>query len=282
MLLGSFLRSSGLNMLIGTGLSDLFGTPTTTNNTVPFSVGIATSQPEPTVLVHQNRMSLNMGNTLVTGANFYVNGNAAIGYMNSAIAPPANGLFVRGVTAIGATSNSINPDFQLNVLGSPEAANPLLVQGGSDAPFLIWGRSTAGANGFNPNHKMLELERFEDGVAFRVYASGRTEVGENPKVEGTIQAGGIMCAQRVRVSLTPDCVPDYVFDPGYQLMPLDEVEAYVHTHRHLPGVPSAQELTHDGTLELSELLLKTLEKVEEQTLYILQLQKRVQELEQSR
>jgi hypothetical protein len=35
---------------------------------------------------------------------------------------------------------------------------------------------------------------------------------------------------------------------------------------------------HDGTLELSELLLKTLEKVEEQTLYILQLQDQLNRL----
>ena len=66
-------------------------------------------------------------------------------------------------------------------------------------------------------------------------------------------------------------VPDYVFDPGYSLSPLDEVEAHIAAHGHLPGIPSAEEMGQE--LRPGQLSLQLLEKVEELTLYTLQQQR---------
>ena len=39
---------------------------------------------------------------------------------------------------------------------------------------------------------------------------------------------------------------DYVFADDYKLMPLEEVEAFVKKHNHLPNVPSANAMVETG------------------------------------
>jgi predicted nuclease with TOPRIM domain len=64
-------------------------------------------------------------------------------------------------------------------------------------------------------------------------------------------------------------VPDYVFEEDYHLMPLEELDAFIREHKHLPGVASAEEVKREG-LDLGGSQLSVLEKVEELTLYTLQ------------
>lgn len=71
--------------------------------------------------------------------------------------------------------------------------------------------------------------------------------------------------------------PDEVFSPTYPLMPLSEVEAYIRRHKHLPGVPSAEEVRQSG-FSLPQQHTILLRKVEELTLYVLALQKQVDSL----
>ncbi|MDP2911219.1 MAG: hypothetical protein Q8N76_02670 [Candidatus Omnitrophota bacterium] len=72
--------------------------------------------------------------------------------------------------------------------------------------------------------------------------------------------------------------PDYVFEPGYKLMPVLDVAGYITEHKHLPGLPSAGEVKSEGIkiFEQNKLLL---EKLEEAYLYIIDLEKRVRKLE---
>lgn len=67
-------------------------------------------------------------------------------------------------------------------------------------------------------------------------------------------------------------VADYVFEPGYKLAPLAEVEAYTKEHKHLPEIPSAKAIEADG-LDLAQMNLLLLKKVEELTLHAIQQQK---------
>lgn len=62
-------------------------------------------------------------------------------------------------------------------------------------------------------------------------------------------------------------------------MSLDELKSYITTYKHLPNIPSAKEYEERGELDLGELNLKLLEKVEELSLYILQLEERMKALE---
>jgi hypothetical protein len=72
-------------------------------------------------------------------------------------------------------------------------------------------------------------------------------------------------------------VPDYVFAPDYDLMTLDELETFVTVNRHLPNVPSAAEMETEG-VNMTKLQFSLLEKVEELTLYTLELKKELEAL----
>jgi len=99
---------------------------------------------------------------------------------------------------------------------------------------------------------------------------GTTAVsGARLSVEGTIRA------RRVLVNNT---WADYVFETNYQLMSLADLEIYITTKKHLPNVPSAQDVEKNG-VDLGEINKILLEKVEELTLYIITINKRMVQLE---
>jgi hypothetical protein len=62
--------------------------------------------------------------------------------------------------------------------------------------------------------------------------------------------------------------PDFVFEPEYPLMPLNQLQEYITENKHLPEIPDAETLTENG-LNMTEMQLKLLQKVEELTLYTL-------------
>jgi len=70
---------------------------------------------------------------------------------------------------------------------------------------------------------------------------------------------------------------DYVFEPGYRLPTLVEVEAYIKEHGHLPGVASAEQIAREGN-DVGESQKMLLQKVEELTLYLIDLKKEVEQL----
>jgi len=72
--------------------------------------------------------------------------------------------------------------------------------------------------------------------------------------------------------------PDNVFEPNYNLLPLKELEQYILKNKHLPGVPTQNEISKDGmdVYEMNAILLK---KVEELTLYVIEQQKQIEQLE---
>ena len=72
---------------------------------------------------------------------------------------------------------------------------------------------------------------------------------------------------------------DNVFSPAYRLRPLSEVATYVNQQGHLPGVPSAEQVQKQG-VDLVSMTSLLLEKVEELTLYSIQLEKANQETKQ--
>lgn len=70
---------------------------------------------------------------------------------------------------------------------------------------------------------------------------------------------------------------DFVFSPTYRLRPLQEVEAFIKKKQHLPDVPSASEIAHKG-LDLAEMQKIQMQKIEELTLYLIELKKENEEL----
>jgi hypothetical protein len=89
-------------------------------------------------------------------------------------------------------------------------------------------------------------------------------------------AGGILTEQvKVGLQNTTNWA-DYVFADKYKLKPLGEVEQYVKEFKHLPGVPSAQEVKDNG-IDVAEMDATLLKKIEELTLYTIELNKKLEE-----
>ena len=105
----------------------------------------------------------------------------------------------------------------------------------------------------------------------------------NLTVTGTASIGnGFFCTvngqlKTKEIVVTLEGWSDYVFDSGYRLMPLGELERYVNANKHLPNIPSATEVEKNG-VNVGEMNALLLEKIEELTLYIIDLQKQIDEL----
>jgi len=89
---------------------------------------------------------------------------------------------------------------------------------------------------------------------------------------------GSIYTTEVKVDINAGSGPDYVFSPSYDLPTLKETEEYIKTHSHLPEIPSAKEMESNG-LELGEMNLLLLKKIEELTLYVIKQNHRINELE---
>ena len=102
------------------------------------------------------------------------------------------------------------------------------------------------------------------------------DIGEDHTVFLVNKDGGLYCTS-ARVRIKSDIpIPDYVFQDDYDLMPLEDVKAYIEQNCHLPNIPSEAEIRKEG-LSLEEMQLKLLEKVEQLTLYVLDLEEQSKE-----
>ena len=87
---------------------------------------------------------------------------------------------------------------------------------------------------------------------------------------------GRIGAREVRVT-NANPWPDYVFSPRYELLPLKQVEAFIQQNGHLPDVPSEKEIRKEG-YDLSKMDATLLKKIEELTLHMIELNKKVEQL----
>jgi len=111
---------------------------------------------------------------------------------------------------------------------------------------------------------------------FTVVATGRVGINNtNPSyaldVNGDIRVSGDILTDEATY-------PDYVFQPDYELMSLEELKKFIAQHRRLPGMPSAEEIRKRG-MKLFEQNRLLLEKLEEAYLYIIELEERIRKLE---
>lgn len=90
------------------------------------------------------------------------------------------------------------------------------------------------------------------------------------EIQYRLYQDGLIRAREVKVDLSI-IPPDYVFESNYKLMPMNELSVFLQQFKHLPNIPSAKEMTASGGINIGEMQLKLLEKVEELTLYLLQL-----------
>jgi hypothetical protein len=107
----------------------------------------------------------------------------------------------------------------------------------------------------------------------RITHDGSVGIGTTTPGSFKLAVNGKIWSQEVNVAMT-NPGPDYVFEKEYDLLPLSELETYINQNKHLPEVPSAKEMEKDG-LNLKEINLLLLKKVEELTLHLIEVKKEV-------
>jgi len=117
-----------------------------------------------------------------------------------------------------------------------------------------------------------------DIAVMTIHPNGNVGIGfgVNDEPGNKLEVDGIIRSKEIIV----DNVgwPDYVFQKEYQLPSLIELESYITQHHHLPNIPAASEIELNGQ-HVGELQKQMMEKIEELTLHILELNKRIEALE---
>jgi hypothetical protein len=176
--------------------------------------------------------------------------------------------------------NQSNPTSQLHVSGrtyinngSGEAlgldgTNPFIqfYQSGSAKSFIQQTGSTLfmGVNGGN-----LQL----DAAQIAIGANLNKAAGYKLAVTGKV-----IC-EEVKVMLSGNW-PDYVFDKKYKRPSLSDLEKFIEQNKHLPNIPAASEIESNG-VEVGDMQRKMMEKIEELTLYVIELKKELDTLKQT-
>ena len=93
---------------------------------------------------------------------------------------------------------------------------------------------------------------------------GTSSAGYKLTVDGSVRAASFVSDVTT--------YPDFVFQPGYKLAPLADVEAAIRRDGHLPDIPSETEVKAHG-IDLAAQQVKLLQKVEELTLYVIELKR---------
>ncbi len=143
----------------------------------------------------------------------------------------------------------------------------------TDTSLVIWSNSNSN------NYLVLQPSWGNTGIGTytpnaKFHLNGAQLIGSNSARIATgysLSVDGKIMSEESTV-LNSTSWPDYVFEDSYNLMPLEEVERRVKSEKHLPNIPSASEIDEKG-INLGDMNRRLIEKVEELTLYLIELKK---------
>lgn len=218
--------------------------------------------------------------------------NSSTGTTRHLITDIANNLII--AAGVGGGANE-----RISILG-----NVAMSRGSGNLFIDLQENSTAGWNAQlrfvgtdgEPNHIITEVDNelyidpgFDGNATDKVKIAGGLETTSNVIINGSLTVksssgnefkvgtDGKVRAREVQVDL--QTIPDYVFDKSYKLTTIEELKTFINKNRHLPNIPSECEYERRGSINISELNVKLLEKVEELSLYIIELNERIKNLE---
>lgn len=240
----------------------------------------------------------------LTNAYFGVGGDGTVGMGLDLSNPPVAQLDIRKVTSHDYMLNVANDDNTLPYFNVHEDGNvgigltatsstaKLSVRGSLDlyynsstAPALRIKSSTGTTRHLitDDDDNLIIDPGIGGGANDNLVVNGEVIINGSLTIKSGIDnqfkvgADGKIRAREVQVDLLT--IPDYVFDKKYELPTIEELQTFIEENKHLPNIPSECEYEKRGAINIAELNVKLLEKVEELSLYIIQLNDRIKILE---
>jgi hypothetical protein len=209
------------------------------------------------------------------------NGNVGIGTLT-----PNSSLAVKGRFGIRADATPTTPIETMRVEGAiTSEENVVNVTNLADQDFIVR-LSGVGAGTKRTIIGTSTSNRFSLGVGvssnneyLTLVSGGNVGIGTTTP-DAKLAVSGQVHAQEVKVSVTVPG-PDYVFEKDYKLTSLEEIKNYIDQNKHLPEVPSAKEMEKNG-VQLGEMNMLLLRKIEELTLYLIEQNKFIEQLKEER
>lgn len=173
-------------------------------------------------------------------------------------------------------------DSYLRISRGSEGKDRAVVSYGDDGNFTWHTGLLYGGGWPTPDFYISTKDVFRNGGVivhepeFSITVNGDVGIGTRTP-DSKLAVNGDIHAQEVKVDLVG--WPDYVFTKDYPLPTLEEVEQHIYKKGHLINMPSAEEVEENG-VQLGEMNKLLLEKIEELTLYTLEQEKAIRQLQE--
>lgn len=156
----------------------------------------------------------------------------------------------------------------------PSYGRPLNIEGGGMN--FYYNVSTYGGSIFPGSDGAMNMWAPSSSINLQPTTGAVTIGTYTPATGYLLSIDGKLICEEARVQLSGSW-PDYVFNEDYKLRPLDELETIIKNQKHLPNIPPAAQVEKEG-IDLGGMNKKLIEKIEELTLYVIDLNKKYNEL----
>ncbi len=196
--------------------------------------------------------------------------------------------------SVGIATDNPNSDFKLDVNGNAQFVHSgISGEGFQIVSGIPVGRGIGLDNNQAGGNVNFYLDNYQSGSfnfigaegptvnnLMTIHGDGGVSIGNGtvnrlPSTYKLAVNGKIICTEVLVQAYS--VWPDYVFKSDYNLKPLTELQQFISANSHLPGIPSSSEIEGSG-LSVGEIITKQMLKIEELTLYVLDLQKQINEM----
>ena len=189
------------------------------------------------------------------------------------------------VVMVGPNGDLLRVDPDGNQISNPEGAvepDPVI----SCFPWSTCGNSVRSYNYLGTRNNMDLIVKTNAVERMRITKTGIVGIGIDPNTQNLpslnnykLLVGGTMGAKEIWVSLGQPAWPDYVFSEDYKLTSLEDIKKFIKKNKHLPEMPSAEEIGNDGAINLGLIQTNSVKEIEQLYLQLFKLNDRITELE---